>query len=101
MLGFFIKLLIYLSLAGTVFGFVLSATARHSVWISIGIYAVVMLILFLCSHFRVGYVGGSDAMGNGMEAGFLLLFYYASMIAASIAFLVSLALWYFKYRHGA
>jgi len=101
MLGFLIKIFIYLSLAGTVFGFVLSATARHSVWISIGIYAIVMLILFLCSHFMLGYKGGSDAMGNGMEAGFLKMIYYASMIAASIAFLVSLALWYFKYRHGA
>ena len=81
-----------------IYGVGLFAVSRYSIWLSIGIYVATMAILFLCSHYSVGYVGGSDAAGNGMEHGFLMIFYYASMIMASIAFLVSLVLWFYKYR---
>ena len=94
-----LQILTFILLVAIGYGFLLSATSHHSVWIPVGIYVVTMVILILCNHFYVGYTGGSDAAGNGMERGFLAMFYHACMILASIAFLVSLLLWFFKYRH--
>ena len=94
MLGIFIFIL----LAAIIFGVVLFATLCYSIWIPVGIYVITMIVLFLCIRYSVGYVGGSDAMGNGMEKGFLMMFYSISMILASITFFVLLLIWYFKYR---
>jgi len=94
------KILVFILIASTVFGIVLSILSHISIWFSVGLYAVAMLILYLCLVFSVGYVGGSDAMGNAMEQGFLNMFYVLSMILVSIGFIVSLAMWFFKFRHG-
>ena len=96
-----LQFFIFMLLAATLLGVVLFKTSRHSVWFSVGIYVVVMTALLLCNCYSVGYVGGSDPAGNGMEAGFLSAIYFASMILVSIAFLVALALWFFKHRKGA
>jgi|GEM_PF-2592968 len=93
------KILILIACAGVGFGFVLSALSRISIWFSVGLYAVAMFVLFLCIKYSVGYVGGNDAAGNGMERGFLNMFYVLSMTIASVGFIVSLVMWFSKYRH--
>ena len=94
------KILVFILIACTGFGFVLSALSRISIWFSVGLYVVAMLVLYLCMRYSVGYVGGSDAMGNGMERGFLNMFYVLSMILTSIGFIVTLVMWFLKFRQG-
>ena len=89
-------LLVFILIGAILFGVVLFVASYYSIWLSIGIYAVVMILLFLCNRYLVGYAGGSDPAGNGMERGFLGMFYYASMIMATIVLLVNLVLWFYR-----
>ena len=84
-------LLFFMLLAATLLGVVLFKTLRHSVWLSVGIYIVAMIALLLCDY---------GSIGDSIERGILSVIYSAFMILVSIAFLVALALWFFKHRQG-
>lgn len=69
--------------------------AKISIWYAVTLYAVTIIALILCKYFSVGYAGGNDAAGNGMEKGFLSIFYYALMTLTSVVFIACI-LWRFS-----
>lgn len=49
---------------------------------------VIQLVLFVMQTKKVGYSGGGDAAGNGMEMGFLYLIYQGLQIIVFIILLI-------------
>lgn len=83
--------LIFLAICFAAYGVVLNLLMRRSIGGGVALWGAVTAVLLLCMHNRVGYVGGSDAMGNGMEAGFLQLFYLILLVITTIISLIVFA----------
>jgi hypothetical protein len=49
---------------------------------------IIQLVVFVMQAKKVGYTGGGDAAGNGMEAGFLYLIYEGVQIIVFIILLI-------------
>lgn len=80
-------LLIAINIMLYVFGIWRGIKRRRSVTVYY-VFLAVQVILLVMEFFEVGYVGGGDAMGNGMERGFLHIAYIGVQILLAIALLV-------------
>ncbi len=54
------------------------------------VFLVIQIIIWFMDVKKVGYTGGGDAAGNGMEAGFLGLMYFGLQMVVMIVLIVTL-----------
>jgi hypothetical protein len=81
------SLLIAISILLYAFGFYIGTKQKQSISVYY-ILLTIQAIVLIMELFQVGYSGGSDAMGNGMERGFLQLGYICVQILLAITLLV-------------
>lgn len=93
-----ISLLITINILLYVFGFYIGTKQQKSISVYY-ILLIIQVIVLILELFEVGYVGGNDAMGNGMARSFLHLGYIGVQTLLAITLLIAFIIKVLRHRH--